>query len=121
MNLRSVDDTKNHTVPASAVRALRQMLTAAPWFFTASWAKAEELTAVEGTATLPHDLSPWGMFLHADVVVKVVMIGLVFASLATWTVWLAKRLELWKAIRRARAALFVLNEVETLASARAPR
>jgi biopolymer transport protein ExbB len=119
MSLRFVDDTKNHTFPASAVRALRQMLTAAPWFFAASWAKAEELTAVEGTATLPHDLSPWGMFLHADVVVKVVMIGLVFASLATWTVWLAKRLELWKATRRARAALLVLNEAETLAQAQA--
>lgn len=119
MSLRSVDDTKNHTSPASAVCALRQMLTAASWFFAASWAKAEELTAVQGTATLPHDLSPWGMFLHADVVVKVVMIGLVFASLATWTVWLAKRLELWKATRRARAALFVLNEAETLAQAQA--
>src|SRR5450631_3553554 len=119
MSLRFVDDTKNHTFPASAVRALRQMLTAAPWFFAASWAKAEELTAVEGTATLPHDLSPWGMFLHADVVVKVVMVGLVVASLATWTVWLAKRLELWKVTRRARAALLVLNEAETLAQAQA--
>ena len=27
-------------------------------------------------ATLPHDLSPWGMFINADIVVKVVMIGL---------------------------------------------
>ena len=41
-------------------------------------------------ATLPRDLSPWGMFMAADVVVKAVMIGLAFASLVTWTVWLAK-------------------------------
>ena len=32
-----------------------------------------------GTAVLPRDLSPWGMFLNADIVVKVVMIGLVIA------------------------------------------
>ena len=35
------------------------------------------------TATLPHDLSPWGMFLSADIVVKAVMVGLVFASFVT--------------------------------------
>lgn len=45
-------------------------------------------------ATLPHNLSPWGMFMSADWVVKGVMIGLAFASLVTWTVWLAKSLEI---------------------------
>ena len=74
---------------------------------------------VEATALLPHDLSPWGMFLHADIVVKVVMVGLVFASFLTWTVWLAKSFELWRASRRARAALKVLNEARTLAEASA--
>ena len=29
---------------------------------------------------VPHDLSPWAMFLAADIVVKAVMSGLVFAS-----------------------------------------
>ncbi|MGB6400811.1 MAG: tonB-system energizer ExbB, partial [Bradyrhizobium sp.] len=43
---------------------------------------------------LPRNLSPWGMFLNADIAVKAVMIGLAFASLATWTVWLAKTIEL---------------------------
>ena len=42
------------------------------------------------TAELPQDLSPWGMFVHADIIVKLVMIGLAIASLVTWTVWLAK-------------------------------
>lgn len=46
------------------------------------------------SSTLPHDLSPWGMFMAADWVVKAVMIGLAFASLITWTVWLAKSLEI---------------------------
>ncbi len=48
--------------------------------------------AGDRNALLPRDLSPWGMFLNADIVVKIVMIGLVFASLVTWTVWLAKSL-----------------------------
>jgi len=30
------------------------------------------------------------MFLHADTIVKAVMIGLAVASLVTWTVWVAK-------------------------------
>ena len=38
---------------------------------------------------LPRDLSPWGMFLNADIIVKAVMVGLAFASLVTWTVALA--------------------------------
>lgn len=45
-------------------------------------------------ALLPRNLSPWGMFLGADIVVKTVMVGLGIASLVTWTVWLAKTIEL---------------------------
>ena len=45
-------------------------------------------------ALLPRNLSPWGMFLGADIVVKVVIVGLAIASLVTWTVWLAKTFEL---------------------------
>ena len=52
---------------------------------------------------LPRNLSPWGMFLNADIVVKAVMIGLAFASLVTWTVWLAKTIEL-RARNQARKA-----------------
>jgi hypothetical protein len=48
-----------------------------------------------GVAQLPQDLSPWGMFLHADTIVKAVMIGLAVASLVTWTVWVAKSIELY--------------------------
>jgi biopolymer transport protein ExbB len=69
------------------------------------------------SAALPRDLSPWGMFLNADIVVKIVMVGLVFASLVSWTVWLAKNWELWGAMRRSRAALDVLIEARTLAEA----
>ena len=69
------------------------------------------------SVALPHDLSPWGMFLNADIVVKIVMVGLAFASFVTWTVWLAKNLELWRAMRNGRAALTVLNEANSLAEA----
>ena len=51
---------------------------------------------------LPHDLSPWGMFIAADVVVKAVMIGLAVASVVTWTVALFKLVEFAVAMRTAR-------------------
>ena len=60
-----------------------------------------DVAAARSTAALklPRDLSPWGMFLAADIVVKAVMIGLVFASVLTWTIWLAKAIELMLARR----------------------
>ncbi len=66
---------------------------------------------------IPHDLSPWGMFMAADWVVKAVMIGLAIASLATWTVWLAKTLEIAGARSRARRALKEVSHAENLATA----
>src|SRR5215211_6098926 len=59
-------------------------------------------------AELPRDLSPWGMFVNADVLVKAVLLGLVFASLVTWTVWLAKTIELALAKQRLARALKAL-------------
>ena len=49
---------------------------------------------------LPRDLSPWGMFMAADIVVKAVMVGLAFASVLTWTIWFAKAIELLMVRRR---------------------
>jgi biopolymer transport protein ExbB len=68
-------------------------------------------------ALLPRDLSPWGMFTTADVVVKAVMIGLVIASLVTWTVALAKGFEVMTARRRLRRGLTVLAQARSLADA----
>ncbi|WP_234450777.1 tonB-system energizer ExbB [Paracoccus sp. MC1862] len=48
---------------------------------------------------LPHDLSPMGMYRQADIVVKAVMIGLVFASIVTWTVLIVKMIEYLTAMR----------------------
>ena len=63
---------------------------------------------------LPHDLSPWAMFMAADWVVKGVMIGLAFASLITWIILVAKLLELSGAKARARTALRALTGARTL-------
>jgi biopolymer transport protein ExbB len=74
---------------------------------------------VIGSANLPRDLSPWSMFASADIVVKAVMIGLAFASVVTWTVWLAKSIELLLARRRVRVALEAIGEERSLAAATA--
>ena len=79
---------------------------------------AGRTSSVQGSALLPRDLSPWGMFMNADVVVKVVMVGLVIASVITWTVWLAKTIELLKARRKLRTAVDALSAVKTVVSAR---
>lgn len=82
---------------------------------------AQPVTSAEAAPTpsfvLPHDLSPWGMFMAADWVVKSVMIGLAIASLATWTIWVAKSLELTGARSRAKRALKVIGHSATLAEA----
>jgi biopolymer transport protein ExbB len=46
--------------------------------------------------------------------VKGVLIGLIFASLVTWTVWLAKTIELMVVRKRARDATRTLGKVRTL-------
>jgi biopolymer transport protein ExbB len=63
--------------------------------------------------SLPRDLSPWGMFMAADIVVKAVMVGLVFASVLTWTIWFAKALELIAARRRLKDAIAALGKARS--------
>jgi biopolymer transport protein ExbB len=78
---------------------------------------AESKPPVMGAVHLPRDLSPWSMFASADIVVQGVMVGLAFASVVTWTVWLAKSIELLSARRRVRAALAAIGEERSLAAA----
>jgi biopolymer transport protein ExbB len=63
------------------------------------------------------ELSPWVMFMSADIIVKAVMIGLAFASLATWTIFLAKSIELSVASGKLRSALKKIAEARSLAEA----
>ncbi|MGE0675875.1 tonB-system energizer ExbB [Pseudolabrys sp.] len=64
--------------------------------------------------TLPRDLSPWGMFMQADIVVKAVMVGLAFASLLTWTIWFAKALEIFGARARLRSDMQRIENAPSL-------
>lgn len=75
------------------------------------------LASSERRADLPHDLSPIGMFMAADWVVKGVMIGLALASLTTWTVWIAKTIELAGARARANRTLKAIRASKTLTEA----
>ncbi|MCK1562884.1 tonB-system energizer ExbB [Bradyrhizobium sp. 173] len=63
------------------------------------------------------ELSPWVMFMSADIIVKAVMIGLAFASLMTWTVLIAKSIELSIAATKLRSALKKIAEARSLAEA----
>ncbi len=67
---------------------------------------------------MPRELSPWSMFLSADIIVKIVMIGLAFASLCTWTIFIAKMLEFTLSQRRLRGALDAIAESRSIAEAR---
>ncbi|MCX5581675.1 tonB-system energizer ExbB [Kaistia terrae] len=85
--------------PASAADMLTQFLSPEP------------------RSDLPHNLSPWGMFMAADWVVKAVMIGLALASLITWTIWLSKSVEIACARARIRRALSTIQSSSSLAEA----
>jgi biopolymer transport protein ExbB len=74
-------------------------------------------SGIAATALMQRNLSPWGMFLSADPVVKAVLLGLAFASVVTWTVWLVKTIELLRARVRTRSALRQLASARYLAEA----
>jgi biopolymer transport protein ExbB len=65
----------------------------------------------------PRELSPWSMFMAADPLVKAVILSLVLASLITWTVFLAKSVQLALAERRLRQRLRRIAGAATLAEA----
>ncbi|MGF6093380.1 tonB-system energizer ExbB [Pseudomonas sp. 18175] len=99
--------------PAAAPAATDPALAADP-------ASADDTGVVleeDNTLGMAHDLSPWGMYQNADVVVKAVMIGLAIASIITWTIWIAKGFELLGAKRRLRTEIVHLKKATTLKEA----
>lgn len=76
------------------------------------------VTELGDTAFGGHDLSPWGMYLAADWVVKGVMLGLLAASILTWAIFLLKVRQLFTARRDTQALLRHLIESENLAVAK---
>ena len=89
---------------------------AAPADATAAPAEREGKLLKAATAELK-ELSPWTMFKSADVGVKAVMIGLAFASLVTWTIFIAKIIELTVVQRKVRSALGKIADARSLAEA----
>lgn len=60
------------------------------------------------------DLSVWGMYSHADIVVKLVMIGLVLASVVTWSIFFRKVTMLIAYNRRLKREQLQLADVRSL-------
>jgi biopolymer transport protein ExbB len=104
------------TVAPAADQPAPPTATAVP-AASAPEAGGDNARSLKSTAPVPRDLSPWSMFRSADVIVKAVMIGLAFASLATWTVFIAKTSELSVARGKLRRSLKRIGESRSLAEA----
>jgi biopolymer transport protein ExbB len=113
----SVSAQQSTVPPASQVPQVTSQaapMAAAP---SAPVAAPDNAQALKPAAPVPHDLSPWSMFLSADVIVKAVMIGLAFASLVTWTMFIGKSIELSTARRKLRLALGQSADARSLTEA----
>jgi biopolymer transport protein ExbB len=77
----------------------------------------EPRQVAKATPVALRELSPWSMFLSADPVVQAVMIGLVFASLVTWTIFLAKSVKLSVTRRQLERSLARISAARTLSEA----
>ncbi|MBR1278263.1 tonB-system energizer ExbB [Bradyrhizobium sp. AUGA SZCCT0283] len=102
--------------PAQAAQPAQPTATAAPADTTAAPPEREGKLLKVAAAEL-RELSPWSMFKSADVLVKAVMIGLAFASLVTWTIFIAKMIELTVVQRKLRSALAKIADARSLAEA----
>ena len=96
-------------------RAVLPFLVAVP--ACAQERSASSSLPVIGSSHLPRDLSPWSMFWTADIVVQAVIVGLAFASVVTWSVWLAKSIELYLARRRLARDLVAISNERSLSDA----
>jgi biopolymer transport protein ExbB len=91
--------------------------TSAPATSDATATPADGSRSLKSTTVALRELSPWSMFVSADILVKAVMIGLAFASLVTWTIFIAKMIELSLIQRKLRAALGAISDARSLAEA----
>ncbi|KAA0076232.1 tonB-system energizer ExbB [Tardiphaga sp. P9-11] len=105
------------TVAPAPVTSQPSSPVASPAASTALASPVAEAAARPMVATGEHDLSPWKMFMGADIIVKAVMVGLAFASVVTWTVGIFKMMELSWAMRRLKGALRKIGESRSLSEA----
>jgi biopolymer transport protein ExbB len=136
LSLASPSSAQQKTAPAPQIPALSQspviptqaspVQAPAPSAIVPSAPATSDATAtpadggsrpLKSTAVALRELSPWSMFLSADILVKAVMIGLAFASLVTWTIFIAKMIELSLIQRKLRAALGKISDARSLAEA----
>nr|WP_236640155.1 tol-pal system-associated acyl-CoA thioesterase [Dickeya undicola] len=81
---------------------------------TAAVAAAPSAPPGAVSSLMSTDLSVWGMYQHADVVVKTVMIGLLLASVVTWAIFFGKSASLMSAKKRIRREHQALEDARTL-------
>ncbi|WP_313200963.1 tonB-system energizer ExbB [Pseudomonas sp.] len=105
------------TAPATPAPAAVEGQAATPVAAPASADPAVQELVEDTSLGMAHDLSPWGMYKNADIVVKAVMIGLAIASIITWTIWIAKGFELMGAKRRLRGEIAALKKSVSLKEA----
>ena len=101
----------------STVGGLGVSLLAVPAMAATAMPKIDFVDPMGGRG-LPsgHDLSPLGMYMAADWVVKAVIIMLLVASVITWTIGLMKWLELRGERRRLRDGMRKLLQAENIGS-----
>jgi biopolymer transport protein ExbB len=104
-------------VQAPAPSAAAAPAPASPAAEAAATPAERESRLLKAAATELRELSPWSMFKSADVLVKAVMIGLAFASLVTWTIFIAKMIEMTVIQRKLRNALNKIGDARSLAEA----
>ena len=102
--------------PAQAEPAPAAIVPSAPQPAADATAPSESRPLKSASAGL-RELSPWSMFMSADILVKAVMIGLAFASLVTWTIFIAKMIELSVIQRKLLMALRKISDARSLAEA----
>jgi biopolymer transport protein ExbB len=102
---------------AAAVQSVPASQSAAPASSDPAASTESGGRLLKSTAVALHELSPWSMFLAADILVKAVMIGLAFASLVTWTIFIAKIVELSVVQRKLRNALAKISDARSLSEA----
>jgi len=103
--------------PATPAAAAAEGQAATPADAPAAADPAVQELVEDTSLGMAHDLSPWGMYKNADIVVKIVMIGLAIASIITWTIWIAKGFELMGAKRRLRGEIAALKKSVSLKEA----
>jgi len=119
--LAPLSQAQRATTPPAAISTMPESAAAANTPPT-----AEPATATAGSVGTPalkstkiglDELSPISMFLKADIVVKVVMIALALASVATWTTLVAKSFEFSVLNRKLKDGLRRISNATSLGEA----